>query len=466
MVPDCEQAWFGLSRQHLSAKMGDTTVEQLVWVPGLLVFLFLLAVPTAQAAANSPDFSVRSQNGSLREIKNGGTYPHGRGIIAFGTASYNTYVNLNATLISKRAAYMRAYVRAQEELLDYFHTTTLKCKNHAKNEVEDVETGTDGAANASTHSGQDCYRRNIGTVEGFVLYSVKDHVTDPIPKKSVTVKIVSDPHTRAAVQRVGETIIRTGNVNYAWKEILKELREGILPPLGARLIENRKTKVDYVVGFGSAIILKNRDLAMERHLIQAAAFQARIRSQAALLAFLRGDRVVWSGGFSAKTTEGSSQFDPSAVAAFQSSADKMANIGRKIAGVVAHVEKGDYSSAIADVSNTIGDHSQPDGIPTYRESRHSFLYTLRQTRAYKDVIEGRVPAGLTSRTFEDKAGNWAIAVSIYYQSATIRAQSAYKQQQSATMDSSAGGIRRSGGLSESAANPPGPSGQVTPPGDH
>jgi hypothetical protein len=462
VVPDCEQAGLGLSRQHLYAEMGGTTVKRLVWVSSLFVFLLLLAVPVAQAAANSPAFSVESQNESLREIKNGGTYPYGRGIIAFGTASYNTYVNLDATLIGKRSAYMRAYARAQEELLDYFHTAMLKCEKRVENEVEDVETGTGGAENASIHSRRECYKRNAGTVEGFVLYSVKDHVTDPIPKKSVTVKIVSDPHTRAAVQRVSETIVRTGNVNYAWNEILRELRGGILPPLGARLIEDRKTKEDYVVGFGSAIILKNRDPTMERHLIQAAAFQARIRSQVALLAFLRGDRVVWSGRFSAKTTEGSSQFAPSAVATFQSSADKMANIGRKIAGVVAHMGKGDYSGAITDVSNTIGDHSQPDGIPTYRESRHSFLYTLKQTRAYKGVIEGRVPAGLTSRTFEDKAGNWAIAVSIYSQPAAIRARNAYKQRQSATMSLSAGSIRRSGGLSESAANPPGPSGQVTP----
>ena len=84
---------------------------------GFFVFLILLAVPTVQAIAKNLTFSVRGQGGNLREIKNGGTYSHGRGIIAFGTVSYNTYVNLSATLISKRAAYMHAYAQAQEEEL-------------------------------------------------------------------------------------------------------------------------------------------------------------------------------------------------------------------------------------------------------------------------------------------------------------------------------------------------------------
>lgn len=414
--------------------------------------------PTMQSSANFAAKGMTELGSGVREIAAGS----GTGVVASGEATYKTYANINATLLSKRAAYTRAYAEAESELLQYFKGHVDKCNTGEGTKTLSVDTGTGSAANSSTQSTQQCYDRAAGMLRGFVVFSVKDSR----PQRTVTVALASSPKTRASLDRVGTTILRTDNVNSAWNAVRAELQTGVMPPVGARLIVDKKTHARYALGFGSAIILKNPDTAMERHLLSAAKLQAQIRARAALVGFLRGDAVYWNGSFSEKMGESARQFDPSGVRALRSSADAMANIGRKIAGVVAHVENGDYSGAVSAASDAVADHSKPATIPTYRSTQDSFLRTFKSTSAYHVVEGGMVPPGVTTRTFEDDSQTWVVAVSIFSPSAKIAAEHAYRQQQSS---SSAGmpdsGIRRAGGVKQSAPNPAGPSGQVTSPGD-
>ena len=80
----------------------------------------------------------------------------GIGIISSATDHYNIYKNPNVTVLSKRAALVRAFTEARIMLLGHLDGFQNSCTELLGEELVDLQTGVEGAANVSTSSSETC----------------------------------------------------------------------------------------------------------------------------------------------------------------------------------------------------------------------------------------------------------------------------------------------------------------------
>ena len=354
----------------------------------------------------------------------------GLGTIARASATYNTYENLNATLLSKRAAYFRAYQEAKKQLLVNFDGVQNSCEGAVNDELVDLQTGVESAANTFTETSEMCMETISGLLAAFVVYDVDDDVDNT----EVSISVASSTKTRSAFSRLGEAVIRTGDPSAAFQNLMVEIARFATPPMGARLITAPDTGEQVVVGFGSSIIRTNKNKNVANRLAKAAKSNAETRARNALVQFLQGDRLYWEGGFDESQIEGSQQFEIPV--------DEQGNVG------------------------------DPQVL---ENERNMFLNVLTDSQAYSTVSSGKLPPGVRTRSFTSQDGNWQFSVAVFSQSATAQARQAGAENQAAagTLDKmqsqgsqTSGGsasrpLQTEGGLSADAANPQGPSGQVS-----
>ena len=354
----------------------------------------------------------------------------GLGTIARASATYNTYENLNATLLSKRAAYFRAYQEAKKQLLVNFDGVQNSCEGAVNDELVDLQTGVESAANTFTETSEMCLETISGLLAAFVVYDVDDDVDNT----EVSISVASSTKTRSAFSRLGEAVIRTGDPSAAFQNLMVEIARFATPPMGARLITAPDTGEQVVVGFGSSIIRTNKNKNVANRLAKAAKSNAETRARNALVQFLQGDRLYWEGGFDESQIEGSQQFEIPV--------DEQGNVG------------------------------DPQVL---ENERNMFLNVLTDSQAYSTVSSGKLPPGVRTRSFTSQDGNWQFSVAVFSQSATAQARQAGAENQAAagTLDKmqsqgsqTSGGsasrpLQTEGGLSADSANPQGPSGQVS-----
>ena len=354
----------------------------------------------------------------------------GLGTIARASATYNTYENLNATLLSKRAAYFRAYQEAKKQLLVNFDGVQNSCEGAVNDELVDLQTGVESAANTFTETSEMCLETISGLLAAFVVYDVDDDVDNT----QVSISVASSTKTRSAFSRLGEAVIRTGDPSAAFQNLMVEIARFATPPMGARLITAPDTGEQVVVGFGSSIIRTNKNKNVANRLAKAAKSNAETRARNALVQFLQGDRLYWEGGFDESQIEGSQQFEIPV--------DEQGNVG------------------------------DPQVL---ENERNMFLNVLTDSQAYSTVSSGKLPPGVRTRSFTSQDGNWQFSVAVFSQSATVQARQAGAENKAAagTLDKmqsqgsqTSGGsasrpLQTEGGLSADSANPQGPSGQVS-----
>ena len=354
----------------------------------------------------------------------------GLGTIARASATYNTYENLNATLLSKRAAYFRAYQEAKKQLLVNFDGVQNSCEGAVNDELVDLQTGVESAANTFTETSEMCMETISGLLAAFVVYDVDDDVDNT----EVSISVASSTKTRSAFSRLGEAVIRTGDPSAAFQNLMVEIARFATPPMGARLITAPDTGEQVVVGFGSSIIRTNKNKNVANRLAKAAKSNAETRARNALVQFLQGDRLYWEGGFDESQIEGSQQFEIPV--------DEQGNVG------------------------------DPQVL---ENERNMFLNVLTDSQAYSTVSSGKLPPGVRTRSFTSQDGNWQFSVAVFSQSATAQARQAGAENKAAagTLDKmqsqgsqTSGGsasrpLQTEGGLSADSANPQGPSGQVS-----
>lgn len=343
----------------------------------------------------------------------------GMGVIAMARASYQAYQNPNATRLSKRSAYMRAYIDAQARLGKFERGFSSACENAVSSNLVAIDTGVESAANSRTSTSETCKQSFQGMVNGFVTYSVDDDVKE----QAVTVAIAASAKTRSALQRPGPAVLAVEDLQAGWKEIVAEITSGVIPPMGARLITKPSTGETIVVGFGSAIIRENTNKALRTQLTDMAKKQAEIRARHSIVAFLTGTAVYWSGGFEEKQLESIEQFE---------------------------IPKDPKSGKPADPV-------------VYNKTRDTFLNVVKSSDDYKTVAKGDVPPGVIPRSFKSQDGEWMLAVAVYAPSMAALAQQLSSGGQGSAAGTPAGrSMHMQGGLVEGGGRSTrGPSGQVT-----
>lgn len=369
--------------------------------------------PTAVAVAQAE--LLEDNEDGVRMIQVGS----GTGILSIGTSSYQTYDNMNATLLSKRGAYSEAYMKAKKQLIENMKGVEHSCENLATATMDYIDTGAESTGNMQKDLAENCRESISGSLAGFVTFDVFDNVDE----KVVKVSLISTPKTRQQIRRNTGALAVTTDPNAIFKQVIADIKQGVMPPVGAKVLTNPDTQEVIVLGYGSSIIRKNKNSTMARQLKSVAKSQSQTRARDSLLSTLKGEKVFWQGGSSEKQTEAQQQFE-----------------------------------------YTDPNLNDPAQAKVLDDERDTFLNHLKTSDQYKTISQGKLPAGVATKSFTSPDGNWQYTVALYSPSLEAAAREANRQMTSggkSTPSTTGHKIRTIGGVNEGAANPQGASGQVS-----
>jgi hypothetical protein len=400
----------------------------------------VVVAETAQDGLNHAYQSlVESGDDGIEEV----VVPSGYATISVASADYRTYDNRNATLLSKRAAYTVAMARAQKQLVENVEGLTSACERSLSTTLESRDAGTgENRTNVSTNVTEQCREDVKGVLNGYVVYAVKDNAPE---EKTVTVALASSTKTQQAAQRVGGALVLARDKNRAWDTLMAEITSPFAPPVGAVMMTDPDTGENIIVGYGSAIIRSNADPSTARKLQQSAERQAQMRANNALVSFLVGDEVYWTGGFEESQVEGAEQFEYLPAPQPADSADTP----EKLLGA--------FMKKALEAVEDKGGEEKPEAVLSVRlfeTTRDVFLNTLKQTEEFNVITKGQLPPGVRKKAFVQENGDWATAIAVFSNSMSPLPASAVEGAQ-------APGQGTTGGVNENAENPAGPTGQPT-----
>lgn len=343
----------------------------------------------------------------------------GIGILSTGSGSYETYENRNATLLSKRAAYMKAFQIAKKQLVENMEGMSNMCATAINETMDIIDTATESTANTTSMMSDNCAESVKGALAGYVTFDVFDDPSENL----VRVSLISTPKTREQTKRKVGAITQTTEPNIIFKQIITELQSGVLPPVGAKVITNAETGESFVLGFGSSIIRDNKNNAVKRKLLSMSKSQAQAKARNGLIAVMQGEQVFWEGGFTENQLEKNEQFEyePESI--------------------------------------------NPADAKVLAENKHTFLNNMKSADSYKSFASGKVPAGVSVKTFKSHDGDWMLAVAVYAPSLEAAAKQAAAQNKQRVREGQTTGtnhkISTTGGLTDGGNNTQGPSGQVS-----
>ncbi|MGR5165928.1 hypothetical protein ACPV5L_01855 [Vibrio astriarenae] len=369
--------------------------------------------------AQDPAAAVLVAHQSLIEDEGDGikmiTVGSGVGILSSGSGSYESYENRNATLLSKRAAYMKAFQIAKKQLVENMEGMNNMCTTAVTESMDVIDTGTDAAANTTSLTSDSCAESVQGALAGYVTFDVYDNPED----KHVRVSLISTPKTRQQTQRKVGALTQTTNPNDIFKQIVGDLQAGVMPPVGAKVITNPETGESYVLGFGSSILRENKTPSVQRKLASMSKSQAQAKARNGLIAVMQGEQVYWEGSFSEDQLEKNEQFE--------------------------------YPPESIDPAEAI----------ILADNKHEFINNLKASDSYKSFASGKVPPGVSTKTFKSTDGDWMLAVAVYAPSLEAASAQAGAETKQRVRQGNNHKVSTSNGLTNDTSGSQGPSGQVS-----
>lgn len=299
----------------------------------------------------------------------------GTGYMAEGSASYKNFPqNRNATLLSKRDAYVRAYLTAKANLARFLYGLTSQAQQTLDQSLSTYDTANQSLAN-SAYVGQENIQQKVeGLIRGTVIYSVNDDAKS----SEVTVLVITTPKTRGDTMQLTPGFLLADSARDAMAGALKEIKAGVVPPSGGKVIAVATPQGEqfYFVAFGSEIIRTNADADAALQLKRNAYSVAEMRAGANLVGLIIGDQVSWTAGYSSRSVEENRQFEESA--------------------------KIDPTTKQQTVSK----------IPL-EATLKVFTQESTTTNAYASAQAGKLPPGVNTVRWESADGDWAFVAMIY-----------------------------------------------------
>ena len=333
-----------------------------------------VAAATAQDAANA---AVRENTQELQGTTAAAAgarlirFPSGLGVVATGVSPYRLTSNPTASRLSQRNAYVVAYTKAKKELAVFIDGMTNEGKDEIRDQLANIETTDESLTALSTSTETTVKQAADSLLRGFVVYEVHD---DPATK-TVTVSIVTTPKTRGEHARPASTQIDAASLREGMGQVLAEIKAGVVPPVGGRVVVVPATGETAFIGFGSSVIRGGDEPAIRGRMKEAARRAAEALAADALCGIIIGDRLTWQFGMTERYREQYQNFVPAA---------------------------GD-------------DPLAPDagGLKRLDQAREAIVSSMEQTDQYRSARKGILPPGLTPRSWFDEAGEWAYAIVVY-----------------------------------------------------
>ena len=219
------------------------------------------------------------------------TYPSGLGFVATGIATYRTIENPTLTRIAKRKAYVIAFTKAKKNLAEILGGLDSQGKETVREALVNINLPKEEMTNISTQSEESLKQAVEMMLRGFVIYEVKDDTS----QNTVFVSIVTTPKTRGQLARPAPNAIEADSLRDGLNQVIAEVRSGLVPPVGGRIIMMRSTGETAFVGFGSAVVRSSTNQAVQAKLNLDAQKIAGMRAKDALCGLIIGDKASWEG---------------------------------------------------------------------------------------------------------------------------------------------------------------------------
>jgi hypothetical protein len=214
--------------------------------------------------------------------------PSGIGFVATGIGAYRTMENPTATRISKRNAYVIAFTDAKKRLAELLGGLTNEGKEEIRQSLVNINLPKEELTNISTQTEESLKQAVDMMLRGFVIYEVND----ALEEKAVYVSIVSTPKTRGKMSRPAPSAVNANNLRDGLNNVIAEIRSGLVPPVGGRIITVASTGETAFVGFGSAVVRTDEHAAVQAKLNVAAQKMADARAKDGLCGLIRGDKII------------------------------------------------------------------------------------------------------------------------------------------------------------------------------
>lgn len=313
----------------------------------------------------------------------------GWAFVATGLGTYrNDMKNVVAMRISQRGAYVRAFMDAKRQMASMAKGFAQRGITNFDNKIEtrDTDNPEESLRNINANDSEVQNEAVAGVLKGFVTYNVSDDFNG-----NVYVSIVSTPKSRGAYNRVTSDTVSAEDLASGLNAVLAEIQNGLVAPVGGRIVTVPTTGETVFVGFGSAIVRFDKDAMVRNQLLRAARASAEMRANDALAGIIFGDSILAERHQDEQTREMVQDFEV--------------------------IEKEDPVNGYI----TLEEKKLAEG------RKKEFRNALGISESIKSQRNATLPPGIRTRTWLDKNGEWAYAISMYSTSITNAAASAAKE---------------------------------------
>jgi hypothetical protein len=297
--------------------------------------------------------------------------------VATGQGSYNpAHANVVASRIEQRNAYLEAFVNAKAELARTTGDLAYRGAIDFDKKTERLDTSDKGLTNIEKDLSESQKQSVSKVLKGYVTYAVHD---DGAGKVFVT--IVSSPKTRGQYNRGGSDGLTAANLRDGLNTVLADIRSGIVPPVGGRIIEVSATGEIAFVGFGSSVVRKDEEPDVQAELDLQAEQVAELRAIDALAGIILGDDTRWEGHADEATSKQVKDFQRM---------EQSVPLGQGTQGEVQ-----EYQKRVKDMRNS-----------------------LSSSTSVKTLREGKLPPGIMRQSYIDDNAYFAYGIAVYVPSLT------------------------------------------------
>lgn len=370
-----------------------------------------VSAKTGQDAVNAArDLTQSKSKGSSGRGACHVDFPSGPGMVATGKANYRLVKNPTLSRINQRQASLEAFMLAKKalaELLAGIDNEGADDIRKSMSQLYDSESA-NGLANRNRESVSTVKQSLELLLRSFVIYEIQDK-QDADGSGSISVTIAISPKTTLKVDRLAGGFVTEASLSEGINRVIEEVESGVVAPVGARFIEVPGTNETAFVGFGVAVVGDNEDQEIRKELLETALTEAEMYANDSLCGLLHGDRTAYQGEIPEKHQNTTNQ----------------------------------YAKILSEDPDT--------GAPEER--------TLKLEKAIKSIVaekvtaevlsnarKGRIPAGVTKKSWLDDDKEWAYAIAVYLPSATARAEGIRKMMDESQLlpqrgDPKAGGVQ-------------------------
>lgn len=373
---------------------------------------------TAQDAIN---FVVNKHAAGAEMVKFGS----GIGWVTTGTGGYEVMENPTATRIAKRNAYVKAFLEAKKKLAEALNGLSAEGRTQIVEQMEQVTDTKADLANFAATQDEKLEQAVQMLLKGFVIYAVEDDTA----KKTVYVSIVTTPKTRGQFNRPSPNGLEADSIRDGLNQVLLEIQNGLIPPVGGKIIQVPATGEIAFVGFGSDVIRSSDNAALQAKMRLNADKIAQMRAKDALIGMIIGDDTGWKGKLDESTQQ-----------------------------------------TIKDFETSDSDSGSNASLQRFEKTHQNFLNMQKSSEQFQSVRSGILPPGVTPKTFTSKDDAEVYAVAVYIPSVSQQAAQTAKDMSQAQLlgnpNEAGGAATAPAAQDDSAPHPkqevaPGPTGMVS-----